>query len=206
MKKSKLGYLHYVIFHPIKGYEELKYYRAGSLPISLVILGIWFVSKIIERQATGFIHNTNNPETLNVFFILVKTIILFLLWCASNWAFCTLMDGKGTFRDIWISCAYALVPMIVSILAATVISNFLTYDEAIFRVMILMVGYAWTGLLLINALSTIHDYTLSMTFASILLTVFGIACIVFVLVLSLNLYKQVFDLGWSIFNEIQLRL
>ncbi len=206
MKKKKMGYLKYVIFHPIKGYEELKYDKAGSLPIAMGILIIWFFSKIIERQATGFIHNTNNPETLNIFFILLKTIILFLFWCISNWAFCTLMDGKGTFRDIWISCAYALVPMLASVFASTVLSNFITHDEAIFCTMLLLFGYGWTGFLIFNALSTIHDYTLGKTLASVMLTLLGMLCIIFVIVLSLNLYKQVFDLGWSILNEIQLRL
>ncbi len=205
-KRKKFYFLPYVILHPVKGYEELKYHKAGSMRVSVVILFLWFAAVIIERQATGFIHNTNNPETLNVFFLLVRTVILFVLWCVANWAFCTLMDGKGTFRNIWINCSYALVPMVGAVLTATVISNILTEEEVIFRGLILIVGYAWTALLLACALSSVHDYTAGMTFWSILLTVFGIACIVFVLVLSWNLYKQVAELGWSIWNELQLRM
>lgn len=206
MKKKKLGYLQYILLHPIEGFEEFNYYKSGSLPLAMGILAAWFLIKIIERQATGFIHNSNNPESLNVLYIFMQTVVLFTLWCVSNWAFCTLMDGKGTFKYIWISCSYALVPMIAFMLIATVVSNFLTYDEAIFRVLLIVLGDTWSIWLLVSALRTIHDYTFGKTIVSIMLTLFGIACILFILVLSLNLYKQVFDLFRSIFSEIQLRL
>ena len=34
-----------------------------------------------------------------------------LLWTICNWATCTLIDGEGTMRDIWIAAAYSLTPV-----------------------------------------------------------------------------------------------
>lgn len=205
MKKKEYGYLSYIVMHPVEGFEEFIYYKAGSIPLSIGILTVWFLSKIIERQGTAFIHNLNNPEKLNAFYILVQTVILFALWCISNWAFCTLMDGKGTFRNIWVCCSYALVPMVLSTFIATAVSGFLSLDEGIFRALILIVGYAWTIWLLFNALRTVHDYSFGKTVVSVSLTLFGIGCICFLLVLTFSLYKQAIDLFHAIYNEIMFR-
>lgn len=198
--------MRYIAMHPLQGYEELTDRKAGSVIQSFVILALWFFSAVASRQLTGFPLNQNDTMNLEIFHLLVQTVIVFILWCISNWAFCTLMDGKGSFRQIWICSAYALAPAVVLSLLATLGSNFMTIDEKVFHMMLIVAGTGWSALLIVNAMKTIHDYTLGKTVLSIILSVFGVLMICFLAILSFSLYHQVYTFFKGLYNEIMFRL
>ena len=66
---------------------------------------------------TGFIFNAGTRlEDLNVLYLLAQSVGLFFLFCVINWALCTLFDGKGRLKGIWIAVTYALMPMVLTML------------------------------------------------------------------------------------------
>ncbi len=87
----------YLIAHPGRGWEELKDEKQGRLLFANSILVLTFIMSIIEFQFTGFIFNGNKLDEMNLLINFASTVGIFILWCVSNWAVCTLLDGMGKF-------------------------------------------------------------------------------------------------------------
>lgn len=204
MGQSKL--IFHTIFHPFQGFEEIKLKKSGSVKLSIFILAVWFLSAICDRQLTGFIFNPYRTDKMNVLALLPGTIILFIVWTISNWAFCTLLDGKGSFREIWIVSAYSLVPYVIFTFVSIFASNIITLEGGVFLSWIIQLGKWWSIILIVVALQQIHEYTFKKTLMSILLTLLGISIIAFLVLLTFSLYNQVAVFISTIYKEILYRL
>jgi hypothetical protein len=196
----------YVLGHPFDGYQEIKTVKNGSFLAANVIIILWFAAVILQRQLTNFRFNENNLNELNIFYIALSTIVLFIFWCAANWSFCTLLDGEGKLKEIWISTAYAIQPYVASILIVTVLSHYMILEEKIFLDMIRVTGIIWSAFLVFIALQEMHQYNFSKTIMSVILTLFGILFIVFICILVFTLFQQIIVFFVSIYNEILFRI
>ena len=127
-----LRYSLYVIFHPFDGFWDLKHENKGSIYSAGLILILVGISYTIMWQYTGFLFNTRNLENLNIYFELASILVPFMLWCSVNWSLTTLMEGKGTLKEIFITSSYALTPLILINLPVTILSNYLTLQEGSF--------------------------------------------------------------------------
>ncbi len=203
---KKVKYPFYIMLHPIKGFSELLHSKNGSVAIANVILVIYFLVQVLARQKTGFIFNPNNLDELNALYILAGTIILVMIWNVSNWAFCTLANGKGKFKDIYITTAYSLLPFIVFGLINIGLSNVVSQDEGIILYYITMLQNIWFGVLLTLANMTIHHYTLKKTIFSMFVTVLGVQLTIFIGILIFGLFQQLTMFISSLINEMLFRL
>ena len=206
MDKNMLLYPFYSMFHPVEGFEGIKWYKKGSMKVSFVLLFIFFAATIFIRQTTGFIFNFNRVDKLNLLMEFSRTILPFILWVVANWSLCTLMDGEGRFSEIWISTVYALWPYIIVSVPGTILSNLLAEREGAFLGMIQGIALGWSLILLILAMKEIHQYTLKKTLISMLLTVFGMGVIIFLGVLIFSLFQQLFLFLYTVYSEIKFRL
>lgn len=199
-------YPFYILLHPFDGYNELKCNKKWSVKVSVAILVLWFAVRIFKRQYMAFPFNPNHPDDLNIFLVLSTTIGIFILWVISNWAICTLMDGEGTPKEIWVSSAYALLPYIIITAFATIISRFMTLEIAIFLHYLQNLGVLWSVLLMFSAMHTIHQYKINVTLITMGLTIVGMLIVTFLGSLIFSLFQQVFIFIYTIYNEIALRL
>jgi len=203
---SKLRFPFYLILHPFKGWEELKDEKQGSLLYANIILVVWFVVCVIDYQFSGFPFNFNRPDKLNLLITLANTVGFALLWSMTNWGVCTLSDGKGTFKEVWIFTAYTRTLVTVATVPLVILSNVLAKEEGFF------LGLAWTvvdwyGMLqMLLAVKAVHQYTLKHTLFSILLTVIGCVLVILVILLFVSLGAQMYSFGSTIFQEILMRI
>jgi len=137
--------------------------------------------------------------------VVMKTLVLFCLWAASNWGLRTFLAGRGKMRDIVSATAYSLIPYTFFSFVYVIVSNFLILEEAMFLNLLLTVGLLWSGLLLIAGMKGVHEYEFGRTIVSILLTALGVLLIVFLAILFYSSLQQVFDLVVTIFSEIKYR-
>ncbi len=203
---KKWQYPIYVCFHPSKGFEDLKWSKQTSFTASLIILGLWFVSSILKRQKTAFLFNTN-LETLVEFNILVQflsTVGLFATFVVINWALCTLFEGKGTVKNIWIYSSYALIPIVVSNYLWVGLSYVFSAEEAAFLNIINAACIIWALALLLKGMSVLHEYELKQVVISLLATVFGMAIVVFLLVLVISLFNRLMTFVTTIIDELRM--
>ena len=203
MKKAAV--LLRILNHPTDEYEELKYRKTWSLPLSFILLVCWVIAEILQKQVTDFKFNTNNTREFNVLYVLASTIVLFAMWVVINWSITTLLEGKGRIKEIWVSCAYALVPYIATTLLCVVLSQMLTLDESAFLTVIRDLGLLYSFFLLITALKVVHSYTFGKTLLCILITVLGMAFVLFLIVLFFGLIQQVILFFQTIYMELMFR-
>lgn len=186
-----LCFAKYVIFHPFKGFWELKRERRGNMwAASLILLGLVIVL-IARRQFTGPIVNDNDPLTMNLLLQFTYVLLPFILWCCANWAVTTLMDGEGSFRDIFITSAYALVPTVIINVPMVILSNVFIEQEMTFYYLLDVVSFIWTGYLIIIGLMTVHQFTIPKTLGTICLAIVGMAAIMVLVLSFFTMYQQI---------------
>lgn len=203
---SRYVYPLYILVHPVDGYHEMKNNKKYSLVFANAVLAAWVILKILDWGYVDFDFKEHWRD-IQLLQILMTTVIVFTIAVISNWCFTTLMDGKGKFTEIWISCAYALIPYtVLGLLRIGLTYILVETEEGIFLSYINVIGMIWSILLVFLALYVIHDYTVPKTVASILLTILGVLIILFLVVLVSGLAKQIYSFFATIYFEIKLRM
>ena len=112
------------------------------------------------------------------------------------------MSGKGRFIEILIVTSYSLVPLIISNVVWTIISNFLLPSESAFLSILNFVAIFYSAVLLIMGMLKIHEYTMTKFIGTTVLTLLGMIAILFLLVLIVILSQQLYGFIVTIFIEI----
>lgn len=127
---KELRYAFYLLFHPFKGFWDIKHEKKGSLLTAGILLIAFLLSQICSSLYTGYLFSDGGLDDFNLFRELFKWFFLFFGWCLSNWCLTCLFDGEGTFGDIFKATAFALVPMTVFSFALIPLSHFFVLTEA----------------------------------------------------------------------------
>ncbi|WP_028510677.1 Yip1 family protein [Ruminococcus sp. NK3A76] len=203
---STIGWLKHCIFHPVEGFEDLRWKKKGSIPVAIGIVVMLFIAMVVDHQLTGFAYNMNYVKVFNVVPLLVQSVVYFITWVVGNWALCTLLDGEGTFKKIFIYSAYALVPYIVCTFIAVILSNVLIKDESIWIIAVQWLGIGWSVILMIQAMRAAHQYSFGKTLVSMIGTVIVMLLILFLAVLLISLFQQLYVFIYQIYTEILYRV
>lgn len=203
--KDNLCELWYILRHPSDGYTTVKQKKTGSIGISFACAIVWFLATLIKQQYTAFRFSTNNILEINVFYVILGTIVIFLCFTVANWAVCTLFDGEGSFREIFIITGYSLLPYSFSLVCATFLSGLLDISEEIYISIILAFGFLYTVYMLLVGMMKIHDYSFKAVLLSIVATLVGTLLILFMGFLVVTLFAQLYSFIKSIINECLTR-
>lgn len=195
----------YCIFHPIDGFEQMKLRRIDSKRNSGIIIFLLLAVTTFSYFCTGFIFNTHAAGDYNTIMVLLQTVGMFVLFVISNWAVCTLFDGKGRLGEIISMTAYALIPYISTVFINVFLSNILIESEGTFITVVAAMGFLWSGIVLILGLMTIHQYSFSKTLLFFIATILGMAIIAFLVVLFFTLIHQTYGFAKSIIQEAMLK-
>ena len=205
MIKQKIKYAFYTMSHPSDGYYEIRHRDKGSVLLALVMVFLFSVSYSINHLYAGFVVNTINPMAGNSMAELASIFAMFFLFCVGNWSITCLMEGEGRFKDIIIAVGYAMLPMVLIFIPATIFSNFIAQNEEAFYYLIMGISIAWFIIQALIGIMTIHHYTFGKTIATLFLTLVAMLIIVFIISLLASLLGQVYAFIESIYNEILLR-
>ncbi|MBE5962629.1 MAG: YIP1 family protein [Lachnospiraceae bacterium] len=203
--KEKLLYPFYVLTHPADGFYEIRHRDRGSVPISLILTALFSVSYSINRMMASFVVNDIDPREVDSFHDLEGVFLLFFLFCIGNWSITCLMEGEGRFKDIVIVLGYSLLPMVLTYVPATIISQFIAANEEAFYSLILFIGTAWSVVLALIGIMTIHNYSSLKTLVTLILTVAAMLIIVFIVMMLQDLVIQVYSFFRSIYMELMFR-
>ena len=204
---SEVKYAGYVCTHPFDAFWDLKYEKRGSAAAATVLLLAAIVVNVAQIRLMPFLFNTGNfleESALVSGFVGVAALIL--LWVCANWALTTLMNGKGSFKDIYTYTCYSLTPMILLYPLIIVVSYFMYEGSASFLNMLTIVATAWVIMLLFVGTCVTHHYSAGKTVLTIILTVVGMLIIVFLAFLVLTLFQQMLTFAQMVIKEIQLSL
>ncbi len=195
----------YVMRHPFEGYDDLRWKKGYNMKVAWVIVVAFFIISVASAQLTGFLFNNTYVKVFNIVPYFSSSIILFLTWVVGNWSLCTLFDGEGTMKNIFCVSAYALLPYLFSEVIVIIASNFLLRTEGGFITFFRYLGIVWSVVLMISAMKTVHQYSIPKTLVAMLFTLVAMIIILFLAVLLLTLFQQVFVFGYSVYTELMYR-
>jgi len=195
----------YILFHPFDGYEEFKRYKKGKLSVAIVFIILFAYFQIFSFTNLGFLINENNPLELNSLEEIFSVTLIVFLFSVGNWSITTLMEGKGSYKEILMVTGYALFPMIIIGFPSVILSNFLTLDEMAFYDLLVGISYVLTGWMLFMGILNIHEYGLFKTILTFIATFISISVMIFVGLLFFDLIQQIIAFVASIIDEINLR-
>jgi len=203
---NKWKYPFYIMMHPSNGFNDLHWTKRGSFTVASVIISLWLLSSVIKKQLSAFMFNANysSKVDMNVWTQLLAMISLVLVFVVINWAVCTLFEGKGKIKDIYIYASYSILPVVVSNFLCLGLSYVLSLGESDLINILRVVFFLWAAILLLRGLSILHEYSIKQVILSIIATVFGMAIVIFLLLLVVSLFNKVASFIVSIINEIVL--
>lgn len=196
----------HAVYHPVEGFEDMRWKKSGSLKIAFLIVFLLFLAQIADGRLYGFQFGVTYDKTFNIIPYIVQSIVLFAAWVVGNWSICTLLDGEGTMKNICIYSAYALIPYIAQIFINLILSHILIRDEAVFIQAISIIGTGWSAILLFSAIKSVHQYSFGKTVFAIILTIVAMFIMLFLLVLFMSLVQQVYIFISTIYTEISYRI
>lgn len=202
----QVGYAAYSMVHPFDGFWDIKREKRGSLPAAGILYALFFLLYAVRVQFTSYLFSDREIGSPDLLPELLKIALPLLLWCVSNWCFTTLMDGKGSFRDIVVATGYALAPYVLMALPLLALSHVLTLEEAVIYQTLDIITIVWVLALLVFGTMMTHDYSFGKTLVTVALIVVGILLILFIALLFLNIVQQVVAYGQEIYQEIAFRM
>ena len=203
--KSGLIYGTYVIFHPFDGFWDIQHEKRGNLRSALIILAVLLISAVASTPLTAYLFSESNRLESTFFRDLLNVLLPLILWCVANWCLTSLMDGKGSFKDIFISVCYAVIPLCFVMLPAALLTNALSLDEATIITYMMNIAYVWTGILIVASSMTVHSYSFGKNIMVCLLTIVGMAIILFLAMLFLSVSNRMISFIGSLISEISIR-
>lgn len=200
-----LTYPLYILFHPFDGFWDLKYEKRGRAWVSTLLIVLTIVTFAVERGLSGFAISATPDAQLDIIYELKFVLVPLALFLIGNLSITTLMDGKGTFGQLYTAAGYMLTPLILIKLPVAIASNLLTQSEAVYVTLLSVISYLWVAMLLFAALSCTHEYTASKTVGTIALTAVAMVIICFICVLFFSLFTELVGFVYTIIEELQYR-
>ena len=203
--KEELLYGFHVILHPFDGFWDLKHEKRGSMRAALIFILIAILTFFYEAIGSGYILNPQGAYT-TIWAQAISVLVPFALFTIANWCLTTLFEGEGSFKDIVIACSYALIPLPMLIIPATIFSNVVTSSEVKLLNLLTSVAFIWVGILLFFGTQVTHDYSLGKNMLTIFGTLLGMIFIMFIGILFTTLLGKIVSLISNIVIEISYRL
>ena len=191
--------------HPIDLFNDIKYEKRGSLGVANLLLALYFLEEIINYFAVAYLFSNNEAQSFSVWPILLRTVVLVLLWCITNWAMSTLQDGKGTFKEIYLAACYALTPLVLFSVPLNLITNMMTLSESMFYSAISSALTLWSLILVFLGTMVVHQFTVRKTIGSVLLSLGMIVIIAFLVLLGFSISQQMTTFVETIITELLRR-
>ena len=195
----------HVIFHPFDGFWDLKHEKRGNFKAGIFFVVLTIAAYIYNGMGQSFWYDPYN-KGISVFGELTGVLVPFALWVVANWCLTTLFEGEGSFKDICLATCYALIPLPLMIVPATMLTHVLTLEEGTIISLLINVGYIWTGMLLFFGVMVTHDYTFSKNITTVLGTLAGMVIIMFLVLLFSGLFGKITSFIYNIYTELSLRV
>jgi len=195
-----------ILFRPINGFYEMKFENKGTLRVAFLNFALLCISFAFFNQHTSILVNARHPNNINSLADIASLFVVLILFCASNWAVTSLTDGEGKFKEILMAVCYAMTPLVLILIPATLFSNVITVQEIGF--FSLLVGFAvtWFIALVFVGLIVVHNYTVAKALVTAVLTFIALLVILFLVSLFFTLIMQVYVFINSIYREVTFRM
>lgn len=202
IKNKSLNLMLTTMIHPSNNFADIKEKGLGSIPLCLLLIVLYYVVTISKTITGGFLFTNFDPTSFNSILVFVRSVGLVVLWIVANWLVCTLLGGKGKLKEIIVVTCYSLLPFIFEGLIYILLSNVLLPGEAGFLGILSTIATIYFGFMLIIGMLKIHDFSMGKFLLTSLLTIFGMAIIIFLIIMLIILVQQFGGFVVTLITEI----
>lgn len=195
----------YILSHPLKGFDIFKREKRAKTSVAITFVIALILLNILWIQYAGFEVNDFDIKDLNSISQVIYTVGIVGLLTVSNWSVTTLFDGKGKMKDIFLMICYSLYPTIWATGIGIILSRILTGEELAVYGLVMSLGTVLSAYMIFMGMISIHEYGLGKCLLTILFTLLAAAIIIFILLLSYNLFQTIYGFFYTIYQEITLR-
>lgn len=201
ISNAKVKLLFNAVLHPFTAFDDLKFKNMGSWPISIILTLLFYIASVLNVTSTGFLFTNTLLRNYNSLYTVFSTIGLLILWSVCNWLVCTMFEGKGTFKDVYISTSYCVMPWVVFLFLKVILTNFLPLSTAGLIGGIETVVLLYTFFMLAIAMIKIHDYDFFKFLLTAIVIIFFMILVVFVILMCGILAEQFISFIAEIYEE-----
>lgn len=202
-KELKFGF--YLMTHPVDGYYGIKRENKASYLSASIYFLLFFIVYLIFIFETNFLFNPLIRSQIDIFEQIISIFLPYILFVLANYLVCSIRDGEGSFKDVYIATSYSLLPAIIGLPLMTLVSQGLTLNEAFLFDFGMIIIYVLTGFYLIMMVKEIHYYEMKATVGNILITIFTAVMILVVVFIVYLLLGEVVQLFLDIIREVTVR-
>lgn len=192
IKNKNVSQMLSTMIHPSNVFTDIKEKGQGSVILCVVTMVIFYVVTVLQTLAGGFLFSVYDAESFNSLWVLVRSVGLVALWIVANWLVCTLLGGKGKLKEIVIVTCYSLWPLIFANIIRLVMTNVLIPAEASFLGILDALAMIYFLILMVIGLLKIHDFSMSRLVATSIVSIIGVAAIIFLGIMIIMLLQQFF--------------
>lgn len=189
-----------VLYYPADGFERLcrrRPYRQACVLYVLVA-----VVSVLSVLFTHYPLASVRPEETELFFEVCKILIPLMTFVVVNYGLSTLNDGEARFGEIFIGTAFSMLPYILLMPVATLLSRILSgNDSGLYQAVIAFI-WIWVFYLFYRQVNVLNNYTFPQTVGSIVLTVFSMLIVWALLVLLYLLSRNL----WYFFQNVWMEM
>lgn len=196
----------YILTHPFKGFEDFKIEKKGKFEVAIVYILLLVFTNALSVTSSGFLVSApyvNDFSIVKTFFLIVVPILLITI---GNWSITSLFEGKGNMSEIFKVISYAIIPLVWIGIPMTIVSNFLIQEELAIYVAMNGIAVFFVGYMAIFGLLVIHEYGLLKTVVTIAFTAVAVAVIIFIGLLILTLFQQLYGFVVQVYEEFIMRV
>jgi hypothetical protein len=199
---QQLKYSWRVLKHPIDGFYELQYFEKGSVLSASILIAAFYICEILNKEFTNFVFNLSGLKGTSPFQLFVYCMVPLLIWILSNYLVGAITNGNGSFKMIFISTAYTLLPYIFFSVPIAILSNLLTDNEKSIYAFFIWVIRAWVVIMLFLQVKEIQEYEIYETMKNILLIIFTAVLLVIFSVALYGIVLQSYSFLLEFFREV----
>ena len=202
IKNNELKLISRVMLHPSEVFTEIKEKKSGSVGLGLILIILFYITSTLKETTSGFLFKSPTNTGFNSLLVLMQSLGLVLLWTICNWAVCTLMNGKGKMREIFIVASYSVIPLIISNIVYSIASNLILESEAAFLSIFVTVMQLFMAFILISGTLIVHDYGFGKFVGTTILSALGILIVIFLGIVVVILVQQLGNFVGTVYREI----
>ncbi len=195
----------HLIFHPFDAFWDLKHEKRGSVRGAIFFLALTILAFTYNAVGQSYVFNPRGA-TSSVLMQFVAVLVPFFLWVTANWCLTTLFEGEGSYKDIFVASAYALLPLPLIMIPATLLTHILAASESGIVSLLIAVAWVWAILLIVFGAQVTHDYTLGRNFLTTLGTILGMVILMFIAILFSTLLTKIISFVSNIIVELNYRM
>ncbi len=183
-----------VAFHPIDGFEGIRYEGQGFYRDAFGIMLLYVIVSIASAYLTSFVYRGGTPlSMIDPLQIIYMCLLPWIVVCVVNYGVTTIMYGEGRFRDVIIGGAYCHVPLMYLLLPFALLTHLLTLNEASLFNLAQVIIYIWVVLLVYFCIKGVHGFHPVKAFVVFFLTLVGVVAVALLFMIVYGLAEQMFD-------------